>query len=148
MIIRDSSVQAYKIEVTKKCNLRCSYCYLGEVKDSYDMNEETAKNVVGVISNNITPEIENIFVSFWGGEPLLNFKIIRLFVEQLNEIEKIKNTIFRYQIITNGTKLNDEILDFINRNNISIQISLDGVKEFHDACRIKKDSTGSFDEIN
>jgi uncharacterized protein len=148
MVIRDSSVQAYEIEVTKKCNLRCSYCYLGEVKDSYDMSEESAQHIVDAISNNIMSETTNVFISFWGGEPLLNFKIIRFFIEKLNEIQKAKKAAFHYQIITNGTILNAEIMEFTNRNNISIQISLDGTKEFHDACRVKKDGTGSFDDIN
>ncbi len=109
------------------------------------MSKETAGDIVDVINNNITADTKNIFISFWGGEPLLNFNIIRFFVEKLSEAEK---TAFHYQIITNGTIFNSEIIEFINRNNISIQISLDGIKKFHDACRVKRDGSGSFDDVN
>ncbi|MEG1312071.1 MAG: radical SAM protein [Romboutsia sp.] len=137
----------FTIVVTEDCNLRCSYCYEGDNKNTSKMNFQTADKVINFIAKKINEESDDVYqpiVIFHGGEPLLNFEIIKYIYNKLNNVVK-KN--IRYDMTTNGTILNDEIEEFILNNIDALSISLDGIKESHNKFRIFANGSGSYDIV-
>jgi uncharacterized protein len=147
--------------VTDTCNLKCKYCFINNnMPTDYKcsvMSWETAKEAVDMYFSNISknPPVYDNFIKmiiFYGGEPLLNFNLIKdviLYIEDVYEAEinKMGNS-FRFSIVTNGTAITDEIADFFGKHtNIDIAISLDGLKETNDKKRVFVDGCGSFDCI-
>jgi uncharacterized protein len=148
IFIKHPKIFQWDIEVTKNCNLDCDYCYLGKGKSSDNMSMSVARETVKFIKNDLLENKQKrIAITFWGGEPLLNFNIVKFFVVSLDRFTKQKNIEIDFHIITNGTILNAEIQNFIKRYNIHLQISLDGSKDVHDSCRHTKSGKGSFDTI-
>mgnify|MGYP005758875587 CR=1 FL=1 len=130
--------------VTNQCNLKCKYCYVE--KDVKFMTLKIAEDAYNFVSNFIKKSIENnekINISFHGGEPLLNFEVIKYLVEK-HKSEKYNN--INFMMTTNGTLFSKEIFDYVTEN-IQISLSLDGKKEINDLNRIFKDGTGSFDKL-
>lgn len=133
---------------TKSCNLNCKYCYEHENKDTGNMSIEIENKTLEYIKNMILESNDDIHnIQFHGGEPLLNFKLIKKFVE---EIEKVKgDSIVKYGMTTNGTIWNEEIEDFFTKYKDSfsgyISISLDGDCKTHNKNRVYANNTGSFD---
>jgi len=120
---------------TLRCNHRCVYCHAkskGVDEKKYDMSKETAKKVVDFIFQ--TPA-NAITIEFQGGEPLLNFPIIKYVYNYSQELNKKHGKKVRYIIVTNLTAMNDEIKEFLIKNKIDICTSLDGPKELHDKNR-------------
>ena len=147
--------------VTDECNLRCKYCFINNNMPSdyvcSTMSWEVAKEAVDMYFYNISrnpPEYDDFLkmIIFYGGEPLLNFTLIKriiLYIEEIYkaELEKMGNS-FRFSIVTNGTATSDEMAKFFGEHtNIDIAISLDGPKEINDKKRVFGDSHGSFDCI-
>lgn len=145
------------IETTSQCNLRCKYCvysdhyqYTKTYANNY-MDFKTAKMAVDYYFKNIEKIIyrnptRTPVIGFYGGEPLLNFKLIKEIVEYINSTYSFYDEI-QYNVTTNGILFKDEIQDFLVKNNFAIIISLDGNKENHDRNRVKVDGTGTFDDI-
>ncbi|SFE91154.1 radical SAM/SPASM domain-containing protein [Peptostreptococcus sp. D1] len=140
----------FTVVVTDDCNLRCSYCY-EKNKKYYYMTEETAIKIVEYVYNAIERRVrlypEEIkyrnTVVFHGGEPLLNFKVIKCITEGLQKFDYK----FRYEMTTNGTIYSDEISSFIKNNNIELSVSIDGTKYYHDKNRKFVNGNGSFDLV-
>lgn len=126
---------------TNNCNMKCDYCYEGE-KGIFSLSIKDYKYVEEFIcrAKEISGE-DSIYIKFFGGEPLLNFKFIEYFVENFKESDVI------YSITTNGTLLTGEILDFLIDKNIEISVSVDGEKEIHDRHRKLKNGVGSWELI-
>lgn len=149
-VIYQNNHLTYTILLTWACNLRCIYCYegAGEVKNDF-LSRGTSDKIV----LNIKKEIENrnsrsVTIFLFGGEPLVNYKEGKYILDELNEFCKQRGTILNTAIITNGVLLSDEIVrDLIHFNCKYIQITLDGPKEIHDKRRIRKNGSGTFDEI-
>lgn len=148
--ILKSKVESVTLQITQQCNLRCKYCpYSG----NYNMRSHSSKTMkLDMVTRCIdylvlhSRDLNTVNVGFYGGEPLLSYKIIRDAVKYATE--KYPNKSFTYNITTNGTIFNDEILAFLESNNFSVLISLDGPKENHDANRIfASTGKGSFDVI-
>lgn len=117
--------------LTKRCNQKCIYCQASTCNDySTEMNEETAKAAVDIALQ--SPSSEMSF-EFQGGEPLLNFKVLRFIVEYTEEKKKDKR--INYSIATNLLSLSEEILEFMNQHKIAISTSLDGNSEVHNKNR-------------
>lgn len=137
----------YTILVTDKCNLKCSYCYEGENKNKKNMTIQTADEVVKFIkkTSDIISKRKSRIV-FHGGEPLLNLNVIK-YIKQKIDSEIPNSNNFIYEITTNGTLIDDEIIGFIKDNNISLSISIDGSKESHDTYRIFHNGLGSYDTV-
>lgn len=133
----------YTIWLTTDCNLRCKYCYEGNSKKHITMNQKMANQVVKFICESFSNEDEELCIDFHGGEPLLNFNILKLFVESLKECfpDKRKN----YSITTNATLLNDEQIDYLVENVKNISVSIDGSKKKHDKYRVFPNGKGSYD---
>lgn len=109
------------------------------------MKFATAKKAIDFFLNH-SSESEKIFISFYGGEPLLKYSLIKTCVEYINEVEKNKSV--HYSITTNGMLLEENIINFFIKNNFFLTISLDGPKEVNDVFRKSPDGKGTFDIIN
>ena len=139
----------FNIIVTSKCNLRCKYCYEGNDKSQSDMNIDTASKAIDFITEMILTKEEPTRkhrVVFHGGEPMLNFELIKFIKNRLDKTIP-KDYIIDYITTINGTILNNEMIDFIKQNNIFLSISIDGTKEVHNQNRIYPDGKGSYSTL-
>lgn len=140
----------YTVLLTWACNLRCIYCYegAGETK-KYSMTKETADNVIEYMKREaIVKNAKNISIMLFGGEPLVNYSIGEYIIESINEFCQEENINFVTSIITNGTLINEKIIQSLIKNNCRyVQITLDGMREIHDTRRIGKNGEGTFDKI-
>ena len=151
--ILDSQLKGMFLNVTSRCNLACSYCILSGDYDNHsalkqeEMSWDTAKKAIDFYTSRANTE--GIFrIDFFGGEPLLAFPLIEKATTYLNHIFKERNQEVMYSITSNGTIMNDRIIDFLIENNVLFQASIDGEKELHDHSRKYKNSDrGSFDTI-
>ena len=145
-----NSMKQLTLQVTQQCNLRCEYCaysgiYNNNRKHSNKrMNFETAKKAIDFFLEH-TSNTSNIIIGFYGGEPLLEFNLIKQCVTYVEQIVEGKKVLFN--MTTNGTLLTDDIIEFMANHNIHISISLDGSKEEHDKSRKFRNGNGSFDTI-
>ncbi|MBU5483465.1 radical SAM protein [Clostridium sp. MSJ-11] len=137
--------------ISENCNLRCKYCFVPE-KNPYNMTEEVAKKGIDLLYENAEKQNkDHVNVLLFGGEPLLNSKLIEvIFIYGLKK-QKETGIKFTSDIITNGTIMNDYIywlfMEYKDKVNLSCQLSIDGVKEVHDMYRVNIDGSGSFDKI-
>lgn len=131
-------MSTFNIWVTEKCNLRCTYCYEVE-KRCIDMNDDVMKMTVSFILENMEQEKANM-INFHGGEPLLAADSIRNIISECNRIGR-----FSYSLTTNGTLVNDSIIDELKKNHVYVSLSIDGTKEIHDLNRKKYDGSGTYD---
>ena len=146
---RQGVLKAICLHVAHDCNLACKYCFAG--KGEYDgpkglMSYETGKRALDFLVEQSGTRY-NLEVDFFGGEPLLNWDVCKKLVEYGRSIEKKYNKNFRFTVTTNGVLLNDEIMDFCNKEMGNVVLSLDGRKETHDRLRITRKNTGSYDMI-
>ena len=151
-----SGLQQLILEVTSACNFRCKYCVFGgnyELMRSHqttNMSWETAKKAIDYYFEmfKVAEEYNYIripTVNFYGGEPLLNYALIKQCVLYINaHYSQFKPN---YSMTTNGSLLNDEIIDFINTYKINVMVSLDGPEEEHDRNRIYKNGKGTFRDV-
>ena len=130
---------------TNQCNLSCSYCYgkINNLDEAKRMDLKVFKDGIEYFLKNFDyGDYVNIF--YFGGEPLLNFPLIKDSVDLLGKLEKLYNVVFSYSITSNGTILNKEIKDFLTNNNFKIMISIDGDRLTHDSQRKFLNGKGSF----
>lgn len=137
------------LQVTQNCNLRCSYCaysgaYYNRTHNKKTMSFAVAKKAVDFLLSHSTAS-DDISVGFYGGEPLLEFGLIKEVVAYTESVCWGKNV--SYAITTNATLLKGEILDFLVEKNFKVMISLDGPKEVHDQNRVFSDGRGSYDIV-
>ena len=146
---RKTVVKALCLHIAHDCNLACKYCFAEE--GEYHgrralMSYEVGKKALDfLIANSGTRR--NLEVDFFGGEPLMNWQVVKDLVAYGREQEKIHNKHFRFTITTNGVLLNDEIQEFVNKEMDNVVISLDGRKEVNDRMRVRVDGSGSYDRI-
>lgn len=145
-------IEQLTIQVTQRCNLRCTYCTYGgfydnknRIHSNVDMSFEDAKRALDFYLAH-SMETERLVLGFYGGEPLLKLDLIKQCVEYLkSKVNKSKPITFT--VTTNGTLLTEETARYLFENDFSVLISLDGSKEEHDKYRIFVDGRGSFDTI-
>ena len=146
---RQSVIKAICLHVAHDCNLACKYCFAGE--GEYHgarglMSFEVGKKALDfLVANSGTRK--NLEVDFFGGEPSLNFEVVKRLVEYGRSIEKAANKNFRFTYTTNGIILNDEIMEFCNREMSNVVLSLDGRREVNDRMRVFRGGKGSYDNI-
>ncbi len=147
---RPTVVKALCLNVAHDCNLACKYCFADE--GSYNggpkglMSYEVGKQALDFLVAH-SGHRHNLEVDFFGGEPLMDWAVVRKLVAYGRSIEKEKDKHFRFTITTNGVLLNDEIMDFCNREMDNVVMSLDGRKEVHDHMRPFPSGKGSYDLI-
>ena len=145
----DTSVKAMCLHVSHDCNLRCEYCFASE--GDYNcgrklMSIETAKKAVDYLIENSKGR-SHIEIDFFGGEPMMNFDVVKETVAYGRSLEKSTGKHFWFTTTTNGTLMNKERIDFINENMDNVVISVDGRKEVHDKIRHDCAGNGSYDRI-
>ncbi len=146
---REPVVKALCLHIAHDCNLACRYCFAGE--GEYHGHRELMSAEVGkaaldfLIAN--SGHRRNLEVDFFGGEPLMNWDVVKELVRYGREQEKIHDKNFRFTLTTNGVLLDDEIMDFANREMGNVVLSIDGRKEINDHMRPFKNGQGSYDLI-
>ena len=146
---RQTVVKALCLHIAHDCNLACRYCFAGEGEYQGDrslMSYEVGKKALDFLVAN-SGSRRNLEVDFFGGEPLMNWEVVKQLVEYGRSIEEVNNKKFRFTLTTNGVLLNDEILDFVNKEMGNIVLSTDGRKEVHDRMRPFRNGKGSYDLI-
>ena len=146
---RDTVVKALCLHVAHTCNLNCEYCFAGQGKyhgEDAIMSYEVGKRALDFLVENSGTR-KNLEVDFFGGEPLVNFDVVKQLVAYARSIEKEKNKHFRFTLTTNGVLLTDDVIDFLNKEMNNVVLSLDGRKEINDAKRKKLNGEGSYDII-
>ena len=146
---RKTVVKALCLHIAHDCNLACKYCFAEE--GEYHgrralMSFEVGKKALDFLIAN-SGNRRNLEVDFFGGEPLMNWQVVKDLVAYGREQEKIHNKHFRFTITTNGVLLNDEIQEFVNKEMDNVVLSLDGRKEINDQMRPFRNGTGSYDLI-
>lgn len=146
---RQTVVKALCLHIAHDCNLACRYCFAEE--GEYHgrralMSYEVGKKALDFLIAN-SGSRKNLEVDFFGGEPLMNWQVVKDLVAYGREQEKIHNKHFRFTVTTNGVLLNDEIQEFVNKEMDNVVLSLDGRKEINDQMRPFRNGTGSYDLI-
>ena len=143
------AVKALCLHVAHTCNLNCSYCFASQGKYQGDralMSFEVGKQAFDFLIAN-SGSRRNLEVDFFGGEPVMNWEVVKRLVAYAREQEKLHDKNFRFTLTTNGMLLSDEVDDFLNREMSNVVLSLDGRKEIHDHLRKDYAGHGSYDAI-
>lgn len=142
-------VKALCLHIAHTCNLNCSYCFASQGKyhgDRAVMSFEVGKQALDFLVAN-SGSRKNLEVDFFGGEPLMNFDVVRELVAYARSIEKEHNKKFRFTLTTNGLLIDDDVIEFANQEMSNVVLSLDGRKEIHDRFRVDYAGNGSFEQI-
>ena len=162
MLFSDEPFENYTPDVTQRpilkslclhichdCNLRCKYCFAGTGSFGGErtmMSAEVGKAAIDMLIKESAHRI-NLEVDFFGGEPLLNFDVVKEIVEYARSKEAEHNKNFRFTLTTNALGLTDDKIDFINETMNNVVLSIDGRKETNDNMRMRLDNSGSYDSI-
>ena len=146
---RKTVVKALCLHIAHDCNLACQYCFAEE--GEYHgrralMSYEVGKKALDFLVAN-SGSRRNLEVDFFGGEPLMNWKVVKELVAYGRELEKQYDKHFRFTLTTNGVLLNEEVQEFVNREMDNVVLSLDGRKEVNDRMRPFRNGKGSYDLI-
>ena len=142
-------VKALCLHVAHTCNLNCSYCFASQGKyhgDRAVMSFEVGKQALDFLMDH-SGSRRNLEVDFFGGEPLMNFDVVKRLVAYARSVEKERGKNFRFTLTTNGLLIDDDVIDFANRECANVVLSLDGRKEIHDRFRKDYAGNGSWDRI-
>lgn len=146
---RPTVVKALCLHIAHDCNLACKYCFAeeGEYHGHRElMSYEVGKAALDFLIAN-SGNRRNLEVDFFGGEPTLNFQVVKDLVKYGREQEKIHDKNFRFTLTTNGVLLNDEVMEFANQEMANVVLSIDGRKEVNDKMRPFRNGSGSYDLI-
>ncbi len=146
---RPTVVKALCLHIAHDCNLACRYCFAEE--GEYHgrralMSFEVGKKALDFLIEN-SGQRRNLEVDFFGGEPLMNWQVVKDLVAYGREQEERCNKKFRFTLTTNGVLLNDEVMEFCNREMANVVLSIDGRKEVHDKMRPFREGAGSYELI-
>lgn len=146
---KQTVVKALCLHIAHDCNIRCKYCFAsqGDFKGTRSlMSSKVGKKAINFLISK-SGNRRNLEVDFFGGEPLMNFDVIKEIVDYGRNVEKLHNKNIRFTITTNGVLLNDDIMDYINEHMHNIVLSLDGRKETNDKMRYTVHGDGTYDII-
>lgn len=146
---RPTQLKALCLHIAHDCNMCCKYCFAGEGEYSGDrslMSFEVGKRALDFLIEQ-SGSRKNLEVDFFGGEPLLNFDVVKQLVAYARSIEKEKGKNFRFTLTTNGVLLNDEVMEWANKECYNVVLSLDGRKETNDRMRRTRNDKGTYDLI-
>ena len=142
-------IKALCLHVAHTCNLNCAYCFASQGKYNGEravMSFEVGKQALDFLVKH-SGKRHNLEVDFFGGEPLMNFQVVKDLVAYARSIEKEAGKNFRFTLTTNGMLIDDEVIDFANREMSNVVLSLDGRKEVHDRYRVDYAGNGSWERI-
>ena len=142
-------IKALCMHIAHTCNLNCEYCFASQGKyhgERAVMSFEVGKQALDFLIAN-SGKRRNLEVDFFGGEPLMNFDVVKQLVAYARSIEKQHNKNFRFTLTTNGMLIDDDVIDFANRECSNVVLSLDGRKEIHDRYRVDYAGKGSWERI-
>ena len=142
-------VKALCLHIAHTCNLNCSYCFASQGKyhgERAVMSFEVGKQALDFLVENSGTR-HNLEVDFFGGEPLMNFQVVKDLVAYARSIEKEKGKNFRFTLTTNGVLVDDDVIEWANRECSNVVLSLDGRKEVHDRFRVDFAGNGSWEKI-
>ncbi len=144
----DEGIKRMDLFLSQDCNLNCHYCYTrhsGNIQKK-NMSEEVARAAVDLLfqeSNNI----DKPAISFYGGEPLLRFDLMKTIIPYANRKAEEYHKSVKFSMTTNGTLLTDEVIDFLTENKVNTMVSFDGPQDIHDKNRIFTDGSGTFERV-
>ncbi len=146
---RQTVVKALCLHIAHDCNLACKYCFAEE--GEYHgrkalMSLEVGKKALDFLVANSGNRV-NLEVDFFGGEPLMNWQVVKELVAYGRSLEEANYKKFRFTLTTNGVLLDDEVLEFANKEMANVVMSIDGRKEIHDLMRPHRGGQGSYDEV-
>lgn len=146
---RPTVVKALCLHIAHDCNLACRYCFAEEgeyhgrrAMMTYEVGKQALDFLIANSGNR-----KNLEVDFFGGEPLMNWKVVKDLVAYGRSQEKIHNKRFRFTLTTNGVLLNDEMMEFANKEMDNVVLSIDGRREVHDFMRPFRKGAGSYDLV-
>lgn len=142
-------VKALCLHVAHTCNLNCAYCFASQGKYHGDralMSFEVGKQALDFLMEHSGTR-RNLEVDFFGGEPLMNWEVVKRLVGYARSVEKERGKNFRFTLTTNGMLIDDEVIDFVNREMSNVVLSLDGRKEINDRTRVDYAGNGSYKRI-
>ena len=142
-------VKALCLHVAHTCNLNCAYCFASQGKYHGDralMSFEVGKQALDFLMEHSGTR-RNLEVDFFGGEPLMNWEVVKRLVGYARSVEKERGKNFRFTLTTNGMLIDDEVIDFVNREMSNVVLSLDGRKEINDRTRVDYAGNGSYERI-
>ena len=146
---RSAVVKALCLHVAHTCNLNCSYCFASQGKYHGDralMSFEVGRRALDFLIENSGTRV-NLEVDFFGGEPLMNWNVVKDLVAYARTQEGPRNKKFRFTLTTNGMLIDDDVIEFANKEMHNVVLSLDGRKEIHDRLRVDYAGRGSYDRI-
>lgn len=146
---RKTDIKALCLHVAHTCNLNCEYCFASQGKYHGEralMPFEVGKRALDFLIES-SGSRHNLEVDFFGGEPLMNFEVVKKLVKYAREQEKLHNKNFRFTLTTNGLLIDDDVIAFVNKEMSNVVLSLDGRKEVHDSLRKTISGQGSYDII-
>ena len=142
-------VKALCLHIAHTCNLNCSYCFASQGKyhgERAIMSFDVGKRAMDFLIEHSGTR-RNLEVDFFGGEPLMNFQVVKDLVAYARSIEKEKGKNFRFTLTTNGVLVDDDVIEWANRECSNVVLSLDGRKEVHDRFRVDYAGNGSWEKI-
>ncbi|MBR5136781.1 MAG: thioether cross-link-forming SCIFF peptide maturase [Clostridia bacterium] len=142
-------VKALCLHIAHTCNLNCSYCFASQGKyhgERAIMSYEVGKQALDFLIENSGTR-RNLEVDFFGGEPLMNFQVVKDLVAYARSIEKEKGKNFRFTLTTIGVLVADDVIEWANKECSNVVLSLDGRKEIHDRFRVDYAGNGSWEKI-
>lgn len=148
-MLTEVPIKSMCLNIAHDCNLRCEYCFAAQGDFGHGrklMPFEVGKAAIDFLIKH-SANRHNLELDFFGGEPLMNFDVVKQVVEYARSVEKEHNKNFRFTITTNGVLLDDDSIDFINREMSNVVLSLDGRKEVNDRLRPTVNKKGSYDII-
>ena len=143
------TLKALCLHVAHTCNLNCSYCFAAQGNFHGErglMSFEVGKRAIDFLIEN-SGRHHNLDIDFFGGEPLMNWEVVKQLVQYGREVEKEAGKNIRFTLTTNGIGINDDVIDFCNKEMHNVVLSLDGRKEVNDRFRVDKNGRGSYDLI-
>lgn len=148
-VLKSAPIKSMCLNIAHDCNLRCAYCFAAQGDFGGErmlMPFEVAKSAIDFLIEKSAGR-RNLEVDFFGGEPLMNFDVVKQTVEYARNLEKEHGKNFRFTITTNGLLLDDDKIDFINREMSNCILSFDGRKDIHDKLRFRVDGSGCYDRV-
>ena len=144
-------VKSLCLNIAHDCNLRCKYCFASQ--GDYDTNKrelmsfDVAKRAIDLLIESSAGKRQHCEVDFFGGEPLMNFVVVKQTIEYIRKQEKLHNKVFKLSLTTNGLLLDEEKITYLTDNHISLILSLDGREDVHNRMRPDAGGHGSYKRI-